>query len=557
MKTDVMKLEEAKRIHDELFNAKDYQNCLVMWRRIQQYQIPFLGELDGRDKMIKRDAGIIDGTAWRAAQIFAGGMTNGSVPQTVEWFDLQSHFAEDDQTLKAILQDQRDTINKALNASNFYSSIYSANLELSFGQSPRGSFFIPERGMVFENYSIGSYAYALDPWQEVTHFAVKKEMSLSKIVSKFGLEALPEKQQQEYKDGKNSGRLMKVYWLMTKNPAYDNKALGPKGKRYVSLYWLDCSDKEFIHVGGFETCPITIMRYLAIPNSDYGIGPGWFADSDNRVMFDLLKAAAGNMELFYNPALQVPTGTDPDYRPGAITEVDMQLGKVQSLFDIAPVFDKVYEMAAIREDKINAAYNTNLFAMLEQQKFDNTGRTAYEWSLRQQEKMQQLTPVVTRINTEVLSRDIKRVYGIYTQNGVFEMPPEYDGMELEIEYVSPLAKLQRMSGVQDYESALAAIGQTAQLKPGVVNMLNESVFLRKWIDDLGVKSEILYTDEEYAEIQQQQAQAAQQQEQMQEDMAVAQALPNVTQAAANLQEMADNGSVAPLDNLLSSLRGGV
>ena len=117
----------------------------------------------------------------------------------------------------------------------------------------------------------------------------------------------------------------------------------------------------------------------------------------------------------------------------------MQLGKVQSLFDIAPVFDKVYDIAAIREDKINAAYNTNLFAMLEQQKFDSTGRTAYEWSLRQQEKMQQLTPVVTRINTEVLSRDIKRVYGIYTQNGVFEMPPEYDGMELEIEYVSPLA----------------------------------------------------------------------------------------------------------------------
>lgn len=114
-----------------------------------------------------------------------------------------------------------------------------------------------------------------------------------------------------------------------------------------------------------------------------------------------------------------------------------------------------------------------------------------------------------------------------------------------------------MSGVQGYESALAAIGQTAQLKPGVVNMLNESVFLRKWIDDLGVKSEILYTDEEYAEIQHQQAQAVQQQEQMQESMAVAQALPNVTQAAANLQEMADNGSVAPLDNLLSSLRGGI
>ena len=175
MKTDVMKLEEAKRIHDELFNAKDYQNCLVMWRVSSSIKYLFLGELDGRDKMIKRDAGIIDGTAWRAAQIFAGGMTNGSVPQTVEWFDLQSRFAEDDQTLKAILQDQRDTINKALNASNFYSSIYSAILELSFGQSPRGSFFIPERGMVFENYSIGSYAYALDPWQEVTHFAVKRK----------------------------------------------------------------------------------------------------------------------------------------------------------------------------------------------------------------------------------------------------------------------------------------------------------------------------------------------------------------------------------------------
>lgn len=544
-------LADAKRIMEELFGATDYQNCLTMWRRTQRTQLPFLGELDAREKVVKRDYGIIDNTAWRADLTFAGGMASGSVPQTVEWFDLRCDEMEEDQNLKALLQDQRDMINHALNKSNFYSSMYSAYLELPFGQAPRGSFFIPTIGMVYENYPVGTYAYALDSYNEVAHFCVKKDMSLNKIISKFGIDSLPDNLQQKAKEKRSLNAQFKVYWLVTRNPDFDRAKLGAYNKEYLSLYWLDCSKGNFVHMSGFDTCPITVMRFLAISNSDYGIGPAWFADSDVRIMYDMLRAAAGNMELFYNMPLQAPVGVDVDYRPGAVTTITNQ-GKVEALLNLPPVFDRVFEKAAEREQRINAAYCTNLFAMLQQEKYDEPHRTAYEWSLRQQEKMQQLTPVITRINNEVLGRDIKRVYSIFQENGVFNTPPEYDGLELDIEYISPLAKLQRMSGAQDYEAALAAVGAVAQLKPEVVGRLNDGVLIKQWIDSLGAKANILYTDEQYEEIMAEQQQAQQQQMMEQQAMQAAQQLPNITKAAENLQNMSQaNGN--SLDAIMQGL----
>lgn len=62
--------------------------------------------------------------------------------------------------------------------------------------------------------------------------------------------------------------------------------------------------------------------------------------------------------------------------------------------------------------------------MLEQAKFDGQGRTAFELDLRHQEKMQQLSPIVTRINHEFLGRLIEVVYSYYERNNGFApIPP--------------------------------------------------------------------------------------------------------------------------------------
>ena len=51
--------------------------------------------------------------------------------------------------------------------------------------------------------------------------------------------------------------------------------------------------------------------------------------------------------------------------------------------------------------------------------------------------MQLLTPIVTRINHEFLGKIIEVVYSYYERNNGFaSVPPEYDGIDLEVKYVS-------------------------------------------------------------------------------------------------------------------------
>lgn len=546
-------LSDAKKLHNALFEAEEYHRCRQMWLRIQDKQLPFLGELDQRDKFVKKDRGIIDMTAWRANMIFSGGMANGSVPQTVEWFDFD--VDTEDQIAKEIAESRRDTVNLALNHSNFYSAVHYAYQELSFGQSPVGAFFDPTMGIVFENYSVGSYAYTLDQFRNVMSFAVKKKFTYRQLAHKFGLEKCPENIKTALKDKRSTESTVNCYWLVTFNPDIKHGAFGPDGKRYLSLYWVEGED-DYISKGGFGIMPIAIAPYCVVPNCNYGIGPGWFADSDTAMMHAQLRNAFGNMELFSRPPVQAPSGVEVDYRPGTVTELNgVDMGKVESLFNIAPVFQAIFEAAQATQDNINSAYNVNLFAMLEQAKFDGQGRTAFELDLRQQEKMQQLSPIVTRINHEFLGRLIEVVYSYYDRNNGFEpVPPEYDGMNIDVKYVSPLAQVQKMSGLQSYEYLLNGLMQLAQLKPEIAGILDAETFIREYANKTGAPTKLLYDKKEYSELLQQQAQAVEEEKQMAEITTAAPAVRDYTAAVANVNEMATDGSNPAVEQLLASLQ---
>ncbi len=549
----MLTIEEAKKLHRALFEAEEYRRCEVMWRRIQDKQLPFLGELNGRETLTKKDRGIIDMTAWRADQIFSAGMANGSVPQTVQWFDFDVSF--DDQRAKEIAEERRDIISLALNHSNFYSAVHYAYQELAFGQSPVGAFFDPTRGIIFENYSVGSYAYALDQFRNVTSFSVRKKFTYRQLAQKFGIEKCPEKVRSALKDNRGTESTVTCIWLLTSNPAIEHGAFGAQGKRYLSLYWVE-GEREYISEGGFDAMPIAIAPYTVLPACNYGIGPGWFADSDCAMMYAQLRSAFGNMSLFEQPPLQAPSGVEVDYRPGMVTELNgTDAGKVESLFNIVPVFEAIFQTAKETEDKINSAYNVNLFAMLEQTKFDTQGRTAFELDLRQQEKMQQLAPIVTRINSEFLGKLIEIVYGYYENNGGFQdVPNEYEGVELEVNYVSPLAQVQKLSGLQSYEYLLNAVMQVSQVKPEIAGILDAETFVREYAERSGAPIKLLYDKQEYAEILQTQAQAAEEEKQVAQITTAAPAVRDYADAVKNASEFAADGNNPTVDQIMASIQ---
>jgi hypothetical protein len=302
---------------------------------------------------------------------------------------------------------------------------------------------------------------------------------------------------------------------------------------------------------------VAIARYQVIGFQAYGLGPGWYADSDARMLYRLLKEAFSNMSLFTHPPLQAPAGTDVDYSPGAVSRLGAQ-GKVEALFNVAPIFQQLLEVAADARDKINRAYNVNLFTMLDQEDLKSSGRTAFELNLRNQEKLQQLGPVTERLNSEFLGAIIERSYAILERHGVFppfELGGEFQGEEISIEYLSPLVQAQKMAGTGSMNALFSLVAGVAQFVPEAGKLMDWEVFIRTFAEKVGAEAKLLKDPERYraelAALARQAAESAQ----VQQESAMAPAMEQYTNATKNVLEMGREDNPA-LQSLLGAIGGG-
>ncbi len=184
--------------------------------------------------------------------------------------------------------------------------------------------------------------------------------------------------------------------------------------------------------------------------------------------------------------------------------------------------------------------------MLDQ--LDKGRMTAQEVMARNQEKLQQLGPVVERLQYEFLNRILERVYNILDRSGIFpDIPEELQdivGEEFRIEYISPLAQAQKMSGLTSIEQGIGFIGQAAQFDQTVLDKVNLTEAVANYLAQVGVPAAMIRSDEEVQEIQKQRQEAqAAAEAQAQQQAAIAQA-PDLAAAAKNATEAANDGNPA-------------
>ena len=174
--------------------------------------------------------------------------------------------------------------------------------------------------------------------------------------------------------------------------------------------------------------------------------------------------------------------------------------------------------------------------------------TAREVLERNQEKMAILGPVVQRMQFEFLGRIIERVYNILDRAHFFPEPEDEElaqilaQQEIKIEYISPLAQAQKMSGLVNIEQAVAFAGQLAQFDPSILKKINWPEAINQYFALVGAPAAIKKTDEEYQEqvAAEQEQMAAMQQEQ--NAMNMVQAAAPAAQAAKNATEAANDGN---------------
>lgn len=138
----------------------------------------------------------------------------------------------------------------------------------------------------------------------------------------------------------------------------------------------------------------------------------------------------------------------------------------------------------------------------------DTKMTATEVAARNEERLVQLGPVLERLHTELLEPLVHRTYEILLDAGVLPPPPpELHGRDLAVEFISVLAQAQRAVGIAGIDRALAIAVQTSQVKPRIVDNIDEDALWNEVTDVLGVTPKITRNPVERDQLRAAQAQA--------------------------------------------------
>jgi hypothetical protein len=552
------KAQAVGKVSQLIQKRRDY---LTKWKEIRDYQLPYLGVLEESEfntQHQRRDSKIYTGTAWECCNIFAAGIMSGLTPPSRNWFKLSFANPElmENKEASMVLDERNTILEQVLSSSNFYNAAQSVYMELPFGIGALGVFPDAKTGVRFTHYPIGTYCIDVGADGIANTFCRKYKMYTSQIAEQFGIENLPHRLKCELDRDGGLASQHTVCCLIEPNKEYDRHNPSRLTMPYTVVYWLDGSaDDEWLHIGGAYEMPIAVARCLVTGLEPYAKGAGWFALGDSKMLQALERDLLVAVQLGVRPPMQADVETAAkgiNIIPGAANATNMN-GGIKPIFDVKLDIKSVQEKIEATKDAIKRAYNADLFLTISS--LEKGQMTAREVMERSQEKLQQLGPVVERLEFEFLSVILERVYNILERAGAFppfpqEMMEQLSVEEVKIDYISPLAQAQKMSGLTAIEQLFAFTGTIAQMFPEVADKIDALEAIDKYAAALGSPAAILRSDEEVAKMQEARRQAQAMAQQQEAFAQSAPALNQTAQAARNFREAVGGG-----DEVMAKLIG--
>ena len=471
----------------------------------------------------KRTELVFDGTAIHAAEMLAaslhGMLTNPSTP----WFSLRfkDRDLEGDDAAKEWLESVTENMYSAFQSSNFAEAVHELYSDLVvFGT---GVMMIEdaEEGLRFATRHIGECFLAEDAEGRVDTVYRKFKMTCIAARNMFGLEALPTRLQKKAMEEPFTE--ISLCHAVFPREQYDVTREDGANKPFASLY-IDPEDKKIISEGGFAELPYTCPRWLkASFERGYGRSPGMTALSDTKMLSKMSEVTIRAAQKQVDPPLMLPDDgfmmpirTVPGglnfYRSGTRDRIEpLQIGANNPLG---------LNMEEQRRQAIRSAFYVDQLILSQ-----GPQMTATEVIQRTEEKMRLLGPVLGRLQAELLQPLINRSYSILFRKKAFAPPPEFlAAKEIEIEYVSPLAKAQRFGDVQSAMRLFEMLAPLAQIDPAVFDHVDMDGLAKYIIRILGVPAETVLSDEQVAMARRQRAQQQQQAAEQQEAVETAEAM---------------------------------
>jgi len=542
--------KELRRIWKGLYEDND--TWRAHWKECAEYILPrrsaFLtNEQEEIGKGEKKDGKIINTKILRARRVMAAGMLTGMTPPTRPWFRLSLPDTDliEYQPVKAWLEAVQRAMQTIFQRSNFYAAVHNLYRELGvFGFNAMLIEEDWESVIRCRPTTIGEAYITMDAQYRPVALYRMFWMSVAQL-------------QQEFEDSAFSPQMKAA---MVANPLSKyivhhaiypreqrNEVIGgPQNFQYASIYYLEKEvaegDYAILRESGYVSRPFVAPRWDVVGTETYGDCPGIETLADVKQLQKMEADKLMALDKVVNPPMNAPTSmkrTGGNLLPGGVNYIDVQQGQqgFTPTLQIRPDLQAMaFELDRI-ERRIDEHFFVDLFLAVTR---EDKNMTATEVTERMAERLQQLGPALERLQNELLDPLIDRTFSIMNNMGLIPpAPPEIQGMDYKVEYISVLAQAQRMSGTAAVEQLVSFVGNLAGAVPDVLDKLDADQAVDEYAEMMGTPTGIVRSDDDVEEIRVAREEMQQQQAQQQQALVAAEGAKTMSETPLNKDSALD------------------
>lgn len=515
--------------HDSLKRKRNENDSL--WQELKDLVRPDTADFfsnGSRAADLRRK--IFDGTAPWSLEQLASGLHSFNTSPTDRWFSLGVAGVPTNE-LSFDAKGWLDQVGERIYAhygdpfSNFNSALHETYMDLStFGTSVLYQWYDVSTGkLMFRAFPLADIWIEEDANGAIVRVHRRIKLSAEQIKAEFS--ELP--QRLADKLAKDDGAEVEIVHAVYKNSAYESRSSVATKRKWSSCYF--CPEtEEIISESGYNFLPYHTPRWTKVAGEVYGRGPALSVLSEIRMVNAMRKTVIVAAQKLTDPALQIPDDgfilplrTNPGglnfRRPGA--------EKIEPMPGAQRVDIGIDMVEQSREMIRRGFYVDWLVRPVKKER-----QTAQEIMDDRNQMLSMMGPITGRIQGELCGSMLRLSFSLLDRHGELPpAPPELDGVELEISYISPAAKAQATTRGQGMGSFVQQLTQLVPVMPGVTDAINDDNFVSELADITDVPRRVLNSPE----------QAGAKRQQREQQQALAQAAEVAPQAAKAAKDFAD------------------
>ena len=496
------------------------------WQEILDYVMPRKADVTFvRSRGEKRTEVLYDSTAITANNLLAASLQGTLTSASLPWFHLKLRDTELNQNrdVQLWLEDAAKRMYEIFNESNFNTEVHELYLDLvSIGT---GAIFVEEgskgfdkEGIHFNCLHIAEYFIQENINGKVDTLYRKYKLTARQAIQEFGEENVGEKILESVKEKPDK----EFNFIHAVEPTEDyERAVGKSNTKLpVHSCHVCTEDKMVVRTGGYNEFPYLVPRWSKATGEIFGRSPSYNALPDIKT---LNKAVEIGLKAWAK-AIDPPLLVQDDGVIGRVRMTPAGITVVRHDGAIKPLqIGSNWQITDMKENQLRTSIRQAYYSdQLQLQ--DGPQMTATEVQVRYELMQRLLGPTLGRFQSEFLNPLIERTFGIMLRAGALLPEPEViQGQKIDVEYVGPLARSQRMEESVAIDRLYELAVNVVQVDPSIMDNINHDEAIRLRGDLLGVPKIVLRSRDEVEELreQRQQAQMAQQQAEQQQQAAQA------------------------------------